>query len=95
LPNVFPLLLIDNKTKKFKVIIEKEISTKTYTKRTKEIIQLNKINPDSALYWTDGIKMFNNQGLIKLLVSNHSFILKSKGRQDCLASILNGGNTIL
>ena len=74
LPNAFPLLIIDDKTKKFKVIIEKEISKKTYDKLTKELIQINKLNSNSVLYWTDGIKMFDNQGLIKLLVSNNNLI---------------------
>jgi len=74
LPNVIPLLIIDSKTKKFKVIIEKEIGSKSYVKLNKELIQLNQIDPSSALYWSDGISIFDNDGLIKLLVSNYTLI---------------------
>ena len=74
LPNALPILILDKKSK-FKVIIEKELQSKTYTKLDKELIKSNNIQKDIGLYWTDGINIFgSDNGLITLLVTNFKMI---------------------
>lgn len=73
-PTVLPILIIDDKTKKFKVIIERDLENKTYNRLTTELIKDNILTDNSSLFWCDGIELFGMNGLIVLLCNNYNKI---------------------
>ena len=74
LPKTLPIMILNKKLGYYYVSIIRDSDIKTFIPITKEMISLN-IYPDNyGFFWSSELNMFNQDGLMKILLLNHNLI---------------------